>query len=276
MTAIPSTRSGRPWAAIGLHARLTANEAVKGTRLMWRRRGKLVATLTAYLLTYLGFSLLVGGGEFVRPLIALTLPGMLAYVMASTAALQGSGGIAEETNSGTLEQTQLSPAAQSVYILGRLAALAVEGLLVAVALGALFVLVFRLSFDLSAAVLIPVLLTVASGLGYGLLMTALTVRVVSIGAVIHIANALILFFGGAVLPVTVLPDGVHIVARFIPTTLGVEATNMVLAGRSLSATWASGTLPWLIVHTIVLLVLGWMLYITVIRRARRRGGLGPR
>lgn len=275
MTAIPASHSNRPWAAVGLQARLVANETGKGTMLMWRRRGRLVAAMVAVLLTYLGFSLLVGGGHLVRPLMTLTLPGLLGYVVASTAALQGSGGIAEEVNSGTLEQSHLSPAAQSVYILGRLAALAIEGLLVAVVLETLLILVFRLSFGVSPAVLIPALLTVASGLGYGLLMTALTVRIASIGSVVHITNALILFFGGTVLPVTVFPDAIHIATRFVPTTLGVEATEMMLSGRSLSAAWSNGILPWLIVHTIVLFALGWTLYITFIRRARRKGGLTP-
>lgn len=276
MTAIQSVHPGRALAPAGLQARLIANETTKGVKLMWRRRGRLVATLISYVLTYLGFSLLVGGGHLVRPLMTLTLPGLLAYVVASTAAIQGSGGIAEETNSGTFEQTQLGPAAQSVYILGRLAALAIEGLLVAAVLGTVLVSVFHLSFQLSPAVLIPALFTVASGLGYGLLMTALTVRVVSIGAVIHITNALILFFGGTVLPVAVLPGVTHVAARFFPTTLGVEATRTLLSGQPLSATWADGTLPWLIVHTVVLLALGWVLYTAFVRRARRQGGLGPR
>ncbi|HEX5116345.1 MAG TPA: ABC transporter permease [Pseudonocardiaceae bacterium] len=276
MTAIRATSPSHTWAAIGLQARLVANETTKGAKLLWRRRGRLIATLVSYLLTYLGFSLLVGGGHLVRPLMVLTVPGLLAYVVAGTAALQGSGGIAEEANSGTLEQTQLSPAAQSVHILGRLAALAMEGLLVAAVLGTLLISVFRLSYQPNPAVLIPAVLTVVSALGYGLLMTALTVRVLSIGAVIHITNALILFFGGTVLPVSVFPGPGHIVARFFPTTLGVEATRTLLSGKPLSATWVDGTLPWLIVHTIVLLALGWVLYIAVIRRARRQGGLGPR
>lgn len=276
MTAIASVPAGHGWAAIGFQARLIANETTKGTRLLWRRRGRLVATLVSYLLTYLGFSLLVGGGHLVRPLMALTVPGLLAYVIAGTAAIQGSGGIAEETNSGTLEQTQLSPAAQSVHIVGRLVALGIEGLVLAAVLGTLLISVFRLSFHPSPAVLVPVLFTVVSGLGYGLLMTALTVRVLSIGAVIHITNALILFFGGAVLPVALFPGVGHVAARFFPTTLGVEATRTVLSGKPLSATWADGTLPLLIVHTVVLVALGWVLYVAFIRRAHRQGGLGPR
>jgi ABC-2 type transport system permease protein len=40
--------------------------------------------------------------------LALTLPGLFAYVVAAAAALAGSGGIAEEVNGGTLEQVHLT------------------------------------------------------------------------------------------------------------------------------------------------------------------------
>lgn len=54
-------------------------------------------------------------------------------------------------------------------------------------------------------------------------------------------------------------------------TLGVEAVNTTLAGRGLSAAWADGTLPWLIVHAVVLGGLGWIAYSRTLRRARREG-----
>lgn len=62
-------------------------------------------------------------------MLTLTLPALFAYIIASTAALQGSGGIAEEVNGGTLEQAHLSPARPSLLAAGRLAALAAEALI---------------------------------------------------------------------------------------------------------------------------------------------------
>ncbi len=67
-----------------------------------------------------------------------------------------------------------------------------------------------------------------------------------------------------------------IFARILPTTLDVEAVNTTLAGRGLGAAWADGTLPWLIVHVVVLGSLGWITYLHTLRRARREGGLSPR
>lgn len=98
--------------------------------------------------------------------MTLTLPALLASVVAVTAALGGSGGIAEEINAGALEQSQLSPAPPELAVLGRFAALGVEGLAVAAVLGVAFTAGFGLHFDLQpAAVAVPAALTVVASLG---------------------------------------------------------------------------------------------------------------
>jgi ABC-2 type transport system permease protein len=227
-------------------------------------------------LNYLGISFFIGGGHLVKPLMVLTLPGLFAVVLASTAAVQGSGGVAEEINAGTLEQTQLSPASPPVQMLGRLGALAVEGLVSAVVLGAVFVVGLGLDYHPSLSVLVPAVLTVVDALGYALVIAALTVRLASIGAITHVFNMVVMVFGGMMVPVSVFPGGVETVARFIPTTLGVEAVNTTLAGQPLSATWSDGTLPWLLIHTGILLIAGMATYVINIQHARRVGGLSPR
>ncbi len=210
------------------------------------------------------------------PVLALTLPGLFAYVVAATAALQGSGGIAEEVNGGTLEQAHLSPARPSLLAAGRLAALAVEGLIPAVVLAVAFGFGYGPHWTVRPDSLVPLALIIADALGYALLMTALTLRVASIGAVVHVFNMAVMFFGGMFIPVTLFPHGIEIFARFIPTTLGTEVLNTTLSGRGLAAAWAGGTLPWLLVHVVVLAVLGWVTYLNTLRRARREGGLSPR
>ncbi|MPZ61931.1 MAG: ABC transporter permease [Propionibacteriales bacterium] len=267
---------GEPRSWLGLQARLASNEAAKGVRLMWHRRSMVVVGVVLNGLTYLGVSLFIGGGHIVKPLMVLTLPALLAMVVASIAALQGSGGVAEEIYGGTLEQTQLSPASPHAQVLGRVAALAVEGLASAFVLAVVLVLWFGLDYDLHLAALLPALLTVVDGLAYGLLIAALTVRVASIGAITHVFNMVIMVFGGMMVPIAVFPDVLETFARFIPTALGVQALNTTLAGHPLGATWSDGTLPWLLVHTAVLLAVGLVTYVVNIGRARHEGGLSPR
>jgi ABC-2 type transport system permease protein len=272
MTAIPVPGAGRFSPA----RRALAGELAKGLLLIWQRRAMLVTATIALGVTYLMLGFFVGGGRLNQAVLTLTLPGLCAYTLASMAAVQGSGGIAEEVNGGTLEQSQLTPAASSLLVLARLGALAAEGLVPAAVLAAAFWAGLALHYDLRPAVLVPLLLTVTDALAYALLMIALTLAVASIGAVVHVFNMSIMFFGGMLVPVTVFPHGVEIAARFLPTTLGVQALNTTLAGGPLSAAWADGTLPWLLVHATATACLGWAAYLHTIRRARCEGGLSPR
>jgi ABC-2 type transport system permease protein len=258
---------------VGLGVRLVANEALKGLQLAWARRGLWLSGVVGGVAFFLGVRLLVGGGHLVKPLLAATLPALLAYAVAQTAALQGSGGIAEEINGGTLAQSQLTQAPAQRQVIGRLAALAVEGLSAAVLLGLIFTVGFGVRYHLRPDSLVPAVLAVLDALGYGLVIVGLTVRVVSIGAITHVFNMAIQFFGGTFVPVSVFPHAMLIAARFVPTTLGVQALNTTLAGRGLAAAWDDGTLPWLIVHAAASLGLGWIIYARNIRRARREGGL---
>ncbi len=266
----------RSSAGLDLRGRLVANEAAKGLTLLWRRRAMVASTVVMQGVVYLGISLFIGGGHIVRPLMTLTLPALLASVVAVTAALQGSGGLAEEINVGTLEQTQLSSAPPELQVLGRLAALAVEGLAVAVTLGVIFAVVFDLHFDLRPAVVVPAALTVVAGLGYGLVITGLTVRLTSIGAVTHVVNMAVQLFGGMLVPVALFPHGLETFARFLPITLGVQALDATMAGEALSSTWSDGTLPLLVAYAAASFTLGMAIYSRNIHRARRQGGLSAR
>lgn len=126
------------------------------------------------------------------------------------------------------------------------------------------------------AALIPAGLTILDALGYGLILTALIVRVPSIGAISHVGNIGIMAFGGMLVPISFFPHGLEIFAKFVPTTLGVQSINTILSSHGFGATWADVTLPWLLVHTAVVLTAGFSLYVINIRRAQREGGLSPR
>ncbi|MDA8072384.1 MAG: ABC transporter permease [Actinomycetota bacterium] len=267
---------GQEWKVAPLWGRLVGNEVAKGLWLLWRRRAMALTTAVAEAVVYLGVSLFIGGGHIVRPLMVLTLPALLASVVAVSAALGGSGGIAEEINAGTLEQSQLGLAPPELQVLGRFCALAVEGLVIAAMLGVAFTLGFGLSFHVGAGLVVPAVLSVIGALGYGLVITGLTVRMASIGAVTHVANMAVQFFGGMLVPVALFPAGLETFARFLPITLGVEALDASLGGRSLASVWASGTLPLLVAYAAGSFGLGMAVYSTNVRRARRQGGLSSR
>ena len=271
MSALAVSSSG----LIG-QAGMFRTETAKGLRLMWRRRSMVILGTVLIGLNYLGISFFIGGGHLVKGLMIRTLPAQLALAIAQTAGVQGPGGIAEEINGGTLEQTQLSPAGPSLMALGRMTALAIEGLSVAVVLGLVFTLGGVVDLHPHAATVVPAVLTALDAIGYGLVMTALTIRVASIGAISHVGNMMVMAFAGMMVPIAMFPHGLETFAKFIPTALGVQAVDTTLAGHPLSATWDDGTLPWLLVHTIVALALGMTIYVRNIARAQQDGGLSPR
>jgi len=125
---------------------------------------------------------------------------------------------------------------------------------------------------LSAAGLLPAVLTVIDILGFASLIGGLALRLPQIGAIVHVFNGLIFALNGTLIPVGLYPGWAQTAARFLPTTLGIEATRrVVLEGQSLVAVWAQGTLPWLVAHAAGLAALGWVVFLTSDRRAMRRG-----
>jgi len=257
-------------------ALIVGNEAAKGLRLLWRRRAALAMGIAANAASFLVLRFFIDGGHILQPLLLATLPGMAAAAAASIASLAASGGVAEEINAGTLEQTHLSPVPAWALAAGRLGALTLEALLVAAILGIGFVAGFSVHYHGDPATVVPALLTLADIAGYALLVAGPTVAVASIGAVVHVLNGAVLFFNGTLIPIIVFPATIQVVAQLLPTTLGVRALHsMLVDGRPLSAVWADHTLPLLVAHAVVLLGIGWATYQVSIRRALREGRLGP-
>lgn len=256
--------------------RVFFDEVGKGLRLAWRRRWLVAGAMAENALGYLAVRFLIGGGRIRTPIVAATLPALAALFVASVAALQASAGIAEEVNSGTLEQVQLSAARPTVLAAGKLAALGVEGLLGGGVLALGMGLAFGVHYAPSPGVVVPALLTLLDSLGYAFLFMGLTLAVASVGAITHVFNMALLLFNGTLVPITVFPGGIQAGLKILPTTLGIQVLNSSLSGQPLRTSWDNGTLPLLIVHTLVLVAVGWSVYAFALRRARLGGGLVAR
>lgn len=258
-------------------ARLMGNETQKGLLVLRANWGTLVPELAVLVVFFLMLQLLLGGGSLVPALYASTLLGFAAYAIAYIVSLKMVAGTLEEMNSGTLEQVHLSPLPSWALSLGRLASAAIEaaGLTALVSLGLILVLGIRFSYRPDA--LVAVALTILDVAGFGLLLGALAIRVSSIGAILHVLQGIIVFLNGTFVPISAYPGWLQLVARIIPTTLGVEVSRKILLqGGSLESTWSDRSLAWLLLHSAVILVAGATLYQLAIRRGLREGGLGPR
>lgn len=253
------------------------NETLKALLVLWAHRGTLVPELGVLVVFYVFIQFFIGGGRLVHALFAPTLLAFAAYSLVYIVTLKTVAGTLEEMNAGTLEQIHLSPLPSWALSLGRLAAATIEAVGLTVVVGAGLIVALGIHFTYRLDAVVPVVLTILDVAGYGLLLGALAIRVNSIGAVLHVLQSIVLFLNGAFVPVNLFPGWLQLLARLLPTTLGIEVSRkLVLQGGSLASTWSDGRLMWLLVHSAAMLILGAAAYQLSIRQALRQGRLGPR
>jgi len=257
-----------------LATRAVLGETQKGLWLLWGHRSVVLIEIITLVAFYPFLQFVIGNGTINRVLVPPTLLAFLALPLLYLAILKLVGDLLEEVNSGTFEQMHLSPFSPASLLVGRLLAFVLEGVLVAVVVGVLMTWWLGVSIPLRAAGLLPAALTVIGIIGFALLIGGLALALPQIGAIAHLFSGLIFLLNGTFIPLEWYPAWVQTLARFLPTTLGVLVTRqVVLQGQSLGAVWANGTLPWLIIHTSGLFVLGWFVFLLNDRRAMQQGTL---
>ena len=256
---------------------MLTNETAKGLLILRANLGTLIPEIAVLVVFYLFIQFFIGGGRMVQSLYAPSLLGFSAYALSWIVTLKMVAGTLEEMNAGTLEQVHLSPLPAWTLSLGRLAATLIEavGLTALVSTGLILALGIHFTYRLDA--LVPVGLTLLDIAGFGLLLGALAIRVASIGAILHVLQSIVLFLNGSFVPVSLFPGWLQLVARLLPTTLGIEVSRKILLqGGSLVSAWSDGSLIWLVLHSATLLIAGVVAYQLSIRAALRDGRLGPR
>jgi ABC-2 type transport system permease protein len=257
-------------------ARIVANETAKGLRIVWAHRVTLVSSVFTTLVMYLTIQYFLGDGAILDELVALTAPGLFAYIVAFLATLRVVAGLLEERNTGTLEQSHLAPVPAWQLVIGRLAAAMIEAVAVATVVVGGVLLARGVDYALSWPVLLTSTLTLASIVGLALVLAAISFVLPGIGALLHIVHGLLLVLNGTIIPPELFPRWLELIAKLLPSTLGISATRRVLVdGASLAELAADGSLGWLTLHTVALVAGGWIAYQRQVRRALRDGRMGP-
>jgi ABC-2 type transport system permease protein len=234
-----------------------------------------VVTLAWAASMFLGLQYIFGQGTLRRDLLPMTIVGISGYWFLHFAAMVMVTDLVEEKRTGTFAQAQLTPSPLWVVMLGRLLTASIFGLVVSLAGTLVPMLVTGTTITPTWAALVPYALVLVSALAFTLVIAALALTSPMIMVIEALLTTLVLMLNGAFLPVSLYPDWMATVARLLPTTLGVEATDEVLfEGRSLTGIWNDGSLPWALLHTAVLSVAGWALFVRNHRRALRDGRLG--
>ncbi len=233
-----------------------------------------VVTLVISAVLFLGLQFVVGQGGLRHDLLPQMLVAIGSYWFLQYAALVMVADLVEEKRTGTFGQALMSPAPPWVPMLGRLVTASVFGVAVAAVAVAVPMLVAGVTVPLRWAALVTYGLVLVNVLAFTFVLAAIAIVSPMVGALQSMFTTLILLLNGSFLPLAYYPGRLAVVARFLPTTLGVEATTKTLfGGRSLPGIWADGTLPWLIAYTVALCVLGGVLFVRNHRRAVRDGRL---
>lgn len=266
--------AGRRGSQVIAATRAVLAETQKGLWLLWGHRSIVLLEIIGLAAFYPFLQFIIGNGTIKRALVPPTLLAFLTLPILYIAILKLVGDLLEEVNSGTFEQMHLSPFSPASLLVGRLTALLLEGVVIAVVVGVGMTWLLGVGIPLRPVGLLPAALTMIDIAGFALLIGGLALALPQIGAIAHLFSGLIFLLNGTFFPLEWYPAWVQTVARFLPTTLGVEVMRKVmLEGQSLGAVWADGTLPWLVIHTAGLAMLGWLVFLLNDRRAMRQGTL---
>ncbi|MEU8251017.1 ABC transporter permease [Nonomuraea sp. NPDC048916] len=243
-------------------------EIGKGLRVQLAHPIGHVITLLISTMMYLGLQFVLGQGELRQDLLPQTLVAIGGYWFLQYAALVMVADLIEEKRAGTFAQAQMTTAPPWLPMLGRLITAAVFGLVVAAVASLVPMLVAGISIPLRWAALLPALLLGVNVLAFTFLLAALALASPMIGALQSLFTSLVLLLNGSFLPLAFYPDWLAVLARVLPTTLGIEAiTQPLFEGRTLGEIWSDGTLPWLLLHTLVLTAVSGLLFVRNHRRA---------
>src|SRR5260370_28426351 len=148
----------------GAVLRIMANEIRKGLLLLWAHPASIVLAIATMGFFYVGVQYLIGQGQSPRDLLPPTLVAFSTYIFLYIASLAMVADLVEEMRTGTLGQTQLSPAPPSLLMLGRLGAASVQGLLVAALAASAPLIAFNIRVAARCDALVPFALTLVNGL----------------------------------------------------------------------------------------------------------------
>jgi ABC-2 type transport system permease protein len=258
-------------------AALTAigNEITKGLIDLWGGRIASLLELILFGVMYVAIGFAMGRGRLDPALLASTLVGFVGYMFFHMQTNRLFWGLLGEAQSGTLEQLYLSPLPSWVLTIGLTIASIIEAALTAGVLYLGVALGLRIMLAWSWEALVPLAVLVVGSVGYSLILGGLTLKFKRVELLKELFQLVAMLFGGVFVPIERMPEQVATIARFLPLTPGVEALRRVLlAGATLGALAADGTLLWLGISAVAYLGAGILVFHWFERVARRDGTLG--
>ncbi|GAB2842779.1 hypothetical protein GCM10027176_53110 [Actinoallomurus bryophytorum] len=255
------------------------NEVHKGwLGLVGGRRGALVQ-MVMFAVFYLLVVLFMGRGRLRDDLLVTGLLGMVPLTFIHEQVNRAFWSYLGDIQSGTLEQTYLTPLPSWVLLLGRQTAAVIGALPYAAAVyvtGAITISVRHASVPGDVRVLVPIAAILIGTAGLSLILCGLTLVYKRVEVATQISIAVWFVAGGTFVPLVAMPTWAASLSRaVVPIAPGIEAMReILLEGHSLTGLRDGWGLGWLLVQPFLLLVAGVVVFTRFERLAMRRGTLG--
>ena len=261
------------------------NETVKGLRHGWGERLQILIEMPLFVIFVLLLAYTVGQGAAIAETgqIDWTIdPRHAAWLFIGVAAFTYTylhlqkmfWRLLAEIQSGTLEQTYLSPLPSWVHVVGGrvVAAVAETAIVVAVTFGVTS-LVVRLDLQWRVDALVPLALLIVGAAGLALVVAGITL----VWKRIQMLNDLVLlgvfFFSGAVLPPAEMPGWADAVGTPLFMTHAVAGLRTVMLDGDTLAWGGTGGLAWMLGTATAWFAAGLLVFRFCERIARRQGSL---
>jgi ABC-2 type transport system permease protein len=254
---------------------VTINETRKGLLILWAYRINLLIGLLTMGITFVGVSFLMTNGTFTEQILASTLLGYLVWFFVLLVTSNMSENLIEEAHTGTLEQMFISPVPMGFILIGRTFATLIAAAFQIALVGGGIIVLMRIPFNLRWEGVVVAAITLIGLFGLGFLLGGLGLIFKQSAAIANLANNILIFLNGALVPIDRFPPWLAVIAQTLPSTQGIIVLrSVIIDGRSLADVWNDGSLVWLIIHSSVYFVGGWIVLKWCERIAKQQGTLG--
>jgi ABC-2 type transport system permease protein len=250
-------------------------EVRKGLLIGWTYRVNWLTGLLTLGFIFLAIVFFLDGGVLDPEQMASPLLGYLTWMYAALAISDLSYGLRGEMNAGTLEQMAMSPTPVGLILIGRVLANLLVTTAQVLLMGTVMSLILGIRIPLRWAGLPVLVLTLFGILGFGFFIAGAVLVFKQVESFANLIQNGLAFLNGAFLPIEAMPGWMAGFARLLPSTQGIVVLRrVVLHGQSLAEVWQGGSLPWLMVHSVIWFTVGWLTFGAAERVAKERGSLG--
>lgn len=251
------------------------NEIYRRFLIIWNYKFNLLMQVVMVALIFLGATFFLGHGQIDPSQAPSMLLGYGVWCYARIILLESSYYLTIEAQSGTLEQMYMSPVNATVLMIGRMLAMLISTTLTLILpVGALaFFLHINIPLRWDA---LPILLLSLIGLfGLSLVLCGAVLVFKQVDNLSDLIQNSLLFLAGTLVPLSNFPDWLATISRLLPLTQGIVILReIIFGGLSLTSTWANGSLPGLLLQSVLYLCFGWVVFKLCERVAMNQGLLG--